>query len=117
MNKVFYTLIWFFLTAKTFAATNDPLGLSRLEDSNLKHGDADLVTSADNILWYLVGLLYFISVVIWIYWGFLILTSGWDDEKVKKWKNYLIYMVIWLVVIFLASIIVRWIIDVMTQTT
>jgi len=116
MNKIIYTLIGFFLTSKAFAEANDPLGLSRVEDSNLSHWNGDLVTSVDNILWYLVWLLYFVSVVIWIYWGFLILTSWWDDEKVKKWKNYLIYMVIWLIVIFLASIIVNWVIDVMTRS-
>jgi len=111
MSKIFYTLIGLFLVSKTFADENDPLGLSRIKDSKLSHWDTDLVTSADNILWYLVWLLYFVSVVIWIYWGFLILTSWWDDEKVKKGKTTLINAVIWLIVIFLASIIVNWIIS------
>jgi hypothetical protein len=117
MNKILYTFIWFFLISKTFAAENCPLWICRVKWSKLDNWNHDLLTSADNILGYLIGLLYFVSVVIWIYWGFIILTSGWDDEKVKKWKNYLIYMVIWLVVIFLASILVRWVIDVMTKTT
>jgi hypothetical protein len=37
MNKIIYTLIGFFLASKAFAETNDPLGLSRIEDSNLSH--------------------------------------------------------------------------------
>lgn len=72
----------------------------------------DLVKTSDNLLGYIIGLFYFIAVVFWIYWWFTILVSWWDEEKVKKWKNIVIYMVIWLIVIFLASQIVNWVIDV-----
>lgn len=71
----------------------------------------DLITTLDNILWYALGLLYFIAVIFALYWGFQILTAGWDEDKVKKWKTTLINAVIGLVVIFLASIIIRWVIS------
>lgn len=73
----------------------------------------NLVQTSDNLLGYIIGLFYFIAVALWIYGWFTILTSWWDEEKVKKWKNYIIYVVIWLIVIFLASQIVSWVISVM----
>lgn len=72
----------------------------------------DLVQTADNLLGYIIGLFYFIAVAFWIYWGFTILVSGWDEDKVKKWKNIIIYVVIWLIVIFLASQLINWVINV-----
>jgi hypothetical protein len=79
--------------------------------------DNDLVQTADNLLGYLIGLLYFIAVALWIYGGFTILISGWDEDKVKKWKNIIIYVVIWLIVIFLASQLVNWVIETMTTVS
>jgi hypothetical protein len=79
--------------------------------------DNDLVQTADNLLGYLIGLLYFIAVALWIYGWFTILVSGWDEEKVKKWKNIIIYVVIGLIVIFLASQLINWVIDTMTTVS
>ena len=50
-----------------------------------------------------------------IYGGFTILTSGGDEDKVKKGKNLIIYVVIGLALVFLASQIVTWIIGVMSD--
>jgi len=70
----------------------------------------NFIVVLDNILGYLVGLLYFVAVVFALYGGFQILTAGGDEEKVKKGKTTLIQAVIGLVVIFLASSIIRWIV-------
>ena len=82
---------------------------------NLQNGGDDLVLTADNVFGYIIGLFYFIAVIFAIYGGFTILTSGWDEEKVKKGKNLVIYVVLGLVVVFLASQIVRWIISIMSD--
>ncbi len=116
MKKILYTLLGFFITSTSYAACEggmDTFGTCRITE-NMKHTNTDLITISDNMLWYFIWLFYFIAIVIWVYWWFQILISWWDEEKVKKGKNYLVYMVIWLIVIFLASIIVNWIIDVMT---
>jgi len=60
---------------------------------------------------YFISFLYFIAVVFWLWGWFNILTSSWDEEKVKKWKNVIIYAVIWIVIIFLASSIVSFVFD------
>jgi len=59
-----------------------------------------------NVLWYL----YLIWVILIIYAWFLILTSTWDEEKIKKWKNIIIFTVIWIIVIYLASPIIKFVI-------
>ena len=51
-----------------------------------------------------------------LYGGFQILTAGWDEEKVKKWKTTLINAVIGLIVIFLASQIISWIVGLWDTT-
>ncbi|NCP77011.1 hypothetical protein GW819_03830 [Candidatus Gracilibacteria bacterium] len=48
-----------------------------------------------------------IAVLYGIYGGFLILTAGGEDDKVKKGKTILIQVAIGLVVIFLANSIVQ----------
>jgi hypothetical protein len=83
---------------------------------NLRNGGSDLVMTADNILWFIIGLFYFVAIVFTIYGGFLILTSGWEEEKIKKWKNVFIYAILGLIVIFLASQVVRWVIDILSDT-
>jgi len=65
--------------------------------------NSDFISTLDTMLGYVVGLLYFIAIVFALYGGFQI--------KVKKGKTTLINAVIWLIVIFLASIIVNWIIS------
>ncbi len=77
----------------------------------------NFIQTLDNLLGYLVGLLYFVAVVFALYGGFQILTAGGDEEKVKKGKTTLIQAVIGLVVIFLASNIIRWVITLWTWTT
>lgn len=91
-------------------------GVDKITD-NLKIGWDDLVFTADNILWYIIGLFYFISIIFAIYAWFTILTSGWDEERVKKGKKILIYVVIGLVIIFLSSTLIRWVIKIMSDTT
>lgn len=58
-----------------------------------------------------IAFLYILAVVYALWGGFNILTAGGDEEKVKKGKTVLIQAGIGLVVIFLASSIVRWILN------
>ena len=74
------------------------------------------IETLDSMLWYLIGLLYFVAVIFALYGWFQILTASWDEEKVKSWKTTLINAVIWLVVIFLASQIISWVIVTMQGT-
>lgn len=101
--------IFFFFIDTNFAID---LWLNKV-DPSLKNANNDFVLNVESIVATLVGLLYLIAVIFAIYGWFLILTSAGDDEKVKKWKNIVIYMVIGLIVVFLASTLVNWVIDTM----
>ena len=53
-----------------------------------------------------------IAVCYGIYGGFMIVTAGGDEEKVKKGRTILIQVVIGIIVIVLAGSIVKWVINI-----
>lgn len=57
----------------------------------------------------ITNFLYLIAVIVILWAGFQILTAAWDEEKTKKWKTIIIQAVVWLLVIFIASSIVNFI--------
>lgn len=107
-------LIFLCLSVTVFADANTLFWTDKITD-NLQNGGDDLVTTADNILGFVIGLLYFIAVVFGLYAGFVILTGAGEEDKMKKWKNIFIYVIVGLIVIFLASQIVRWIISILSD--
>jgi len=108
-------IIAIIISSQSYAQTANNLFWIDKISPNLKSGWSDLVLTTNNILWYIIGLLYFISVIIWILWWFKILVSWWDEEKVKKWKNYILYMIYWLIIIFLVSQFITWVISIMSN--
>ena len=77
-------------------------------DPNIK-GAQD---TADSAVQRLVGnvllFLAIVAVLYGIYGGFLMVTAGGDEEKVKKGRTIIFQVLIGLVVIFLANSIVQW---------
>ncbi|EKE27985.1 MAG: hypothetical protein ACD_3C00111G0002 [uncultured bacterium (gcode 4)] len=57
---------------------------------------------------YLVIFIWIIGVLYIIYSGFVILTSSGDDWKVKKAKVSIMYVLIWIILVFLAYPIIKW---------
>ena len=111
VKNSFYYVVWIVSWSQSiwlvnaFSVSNSSNGnTSQLEWNNSK----DMVSIIQWMVWYLVWLLYFIAVIVMLYWGFCILTAGWDEEWVKKWKKALINWAVWLIVIFLASSLVNW---------
>lgn len=116
--NIFKTFLLFILSSYSVGVGASDASTLFGEDkitNNLRNGGEDLVLTADNILGFIIGLLYFIAICVTIYGGFLILTSGGEDERLKKWKNYFIYAVVWLIVIFLASQLILWVIGIMSD--
>lgn len=66
-----------------------------------------------NITAYVLGFMAIIAVVYIIYAGFNILTWSWDEEKMKKSKSIIVYVVIGLFIMFLAYAIVGFIFKVL----
>jgi len=76
----------------------------------LKGDDASADGAVQTLITNAISFLYLVAVVFALWGGFNILTAGGDEEKVKKGKTILIQAGIGLVVIFLASSIVKWIV-------
>jgi len=89
-------------SAIDFGAGNVDAGIKGTADS----ADVAIQTLLTNLFRFL----YLIAVLYAIWGGFNILTAGGDEEKVKKGKTILIQAILGLVVIFLASSIIEWVV-------
>jgi len=78
-------------------------------DSRLKGSENDAVVVIQNWVATITMLLYIIAVIVILWAGFQILTAAWDEEKTKKWKTIIIQAIVWLLVIFIASSLVTWV--------
>jgi hypothetical protein len=77
----------------------------------VKWTGSSLDTVLQNWLTYLVWFLYFVAIAMMIYWAFLIITAGWEEDRVKKGKTILIQALAWLIVVFIANSIIVWLIQ------
>ncbi len=97
----------------------DECGLKKgIEEAKWKvkdiYDDSDSKWASDylqDIVIYLLWFLYFVWVIIIIYAWFVILTANWDEEKVSKAKKIILYVIIGMIVIFLAGPITNFILD------
>lgn len=64
---------------------------------------------------FLMTFLYLVAVLYALYGWFLILTAGWDDDKVSKGKTILIQWGLGLLVIWLAGTIVKWVLSILVS--
>lgn len=115
MNKnLKYILFFILLWITSIAHWKVDFWMWRIS-SDLQWWWTDLVQTWTNIVTYLIWLMYLIAIVFWIYWWFVIITSGWADDKVKKWKKIILFVVVWLAVTLLSSVIVNWTISTMSS--
>lgn len=70
----------------------------------------DLWDTIRSFMTFILGFLWLIAVGYAIFWGFKILTAGWDDDQVKKGKTTLINALLGIFVILIAWSIVGWLI-------
>ncbi len=76
--------------------------------NNLKT-DGDASTYVKNIVSYLLGFVYLIAVILIIYAWFNLLTWIGDEEKAKKSKTMILYVIVWIIIIFLAWPIIKFV--------
>ena len=62
-----------------------------------------------NVTSYILWFMAIVAVLYIIYAGFNILTGAWDEEKVKKSKSIITYVIMGIIIMFLAYSIVRFI--------
>jgi len=84
---------------------------------NASNDNSSFITVVENLITYIIGLLYFVAVAFGLYAGFQILTASGDEEKVKAGKSTMINVAIGIVVIFLSSVIVNWLMSLVSSGT
>lgn len=93
--------------SSTFAA-GIGVGETKVKDS-LKGRSDTLEDGVQGMITFITNLLYLIAVAFVLYGGFLMLTAGGAEEQVKKGKTILMQAAMGLLVIFIASSLVSFI--------
>lgn len=63
-----------------------------------------------DVIKYLLTFITIIAVIYIIYAWFKVLTSGWNDDEMKKSKTTIISVFVWILIIWLSYTIVKWMI-------
>jgi hypothetical protein len=79
------------------------LGTCTIEDQNL----AESVNIFGRILTYVSSFLALVAVILTLYAGWLIFSSGWEEERLKKAKRIMIYVVIGFIALVASQAIFR----------
>ena len=77
-------------------------------------GTTDISTIIGKVIKAVLGIVGSIALLMFIYGGFLWLTSGGGKERIKKGKDILIWAIIGLVIIFLSYTLVEFVITALT---
>lgn len=70
-----------------------------------------------DVIQYILGFISLVAVIYIIYAGFMILIWAWDEDKLKKSKQTILYVIIWIVLIWLAYSIVAFIMDMLNTSS
>ena len=102
-------------TATLFALSTAPTFAINFGQSRVSQGLQGSSNSADNAVQTIISnatsFLYLLAVIYGLYGGFKILTAGTDPKKVDEGKNIIFHSVLGLIVIFLASSIVQFVVN------
>lgn len=112
-NSIIYAIIWFFLVkiARFLVDTiywkyNSCKSFWSWGECIIKVWDlSDFSKIFLNIINWVNWFVAIITVLMIIYAWTLILFSGWDDEKLKKWKNIIVYALIWIFILVISYLI------------
>ena len=123
VKKSMYTALWLaFVTSNTISqvlanwASGTPESTFWVNNANTVWSKLENQTLSEAIqtyVNYIMTFLYLIAVWFALWGWFNILTAWGDEEKVKKGKTILIQWGLWLLVIFLAWSIVKWVLSVL----
>lgn len=79
-----------------------------INDINKK--DDSAATYISKVTQYILWFVYFLAVILIIYAWFNLLTWVWDEEKAKQSKTMIAYVIVWIIIMFLANPIVQFVI-------
>ncbi len=108
LSKIGYSALGSAITvSQTFAAIT--FEGSNTVNAGLKGTDNTADVAVQKIISNFMMFLAFIAIAYGLYGGFLIVTAGGEEDKVKKGRTILMQIAIGLLVIFLANSVVQWV--------
>ncbi len=112
MNKIikhsFYSLVWY--SSLLIDTSYWAFWIEETRDWLIWNATGDVSLEFKKVMIYFLWFLWLIAVAWGMKWWFHILTAADDEEKVKKWKKTILFMLLWLFVILIAYAIVSWVI-------
>ncbi len=112
LSKVGYSALGSALAiSQTFAADGSTLFGGSKDTSKITGAGGTAENAVQSLVGNAMAFLGIVAVLYGIYGGFLIVTAGGDDGKVKTGRTILIQVAIGLIVIFLANSIIQWVLS------
>jgi len=71
---------------------------------------------SQEVVAYLLTFVSVIAVIYLIYWGFVMMLSAWNEEKVKKTKWIITYVILWILVMWISYSLVLWLFSVFDKS-
>ena len=102
--------------AATGAPTNDELGITTIDNSNLNLSSSDPIKTATNLINTAMMFLGLIAVVIILVGGFKWMTAMGSEDNIKKAKELMVAGVVGLVIILAAWGIARYVVTTLSTT-
>jgi hypothetical protein len=116
MKKIIYSIIWLSLLSVNYVNAAMSFWWNKV-DSALKWSNDSADVAGQKIISNVMLFLYLVAVVYGLWGWFLILTAWWKEDNVKKWRTVIIQALIGLIVIWLASSIVQWLVTAILWVT
>jgi len=114
IKKSFYTISSFLLLAPFFVvASNDPKDYGLKDNPGAGGSATDFAVVIGKIVTWLLGFVGALAVLMIIVAGIMYLTSGGDEGRVEKAKQWLIYAIVGLIVALLGWVIVNSVISIL----
>lgn len=108
LKKMAFTSVALALTTAQALATDGSTLFGKGKVTSDTGAAGELTATIQKLISAFLGILAVVAVLFGIYAGFLMVTAGGDEEKVKRGRTIMIQVAIGLVVIFLANSAVRW---------
>lgn len=106
-RNIFYSLIGLLLVNLNYVVHSQDTETPTLEWWVVDNGTA-ADSTIQTIIVYIIRFLYLVAVLYILRWGYLIITAWWNNSQTSKWKSLIISALIGIVVVWLASLVIDW---------
>lgn len=110
MTALFVSSLSLGVWSAFWAAGNAMFWMSGVSE-NIKWANTTLDFAAQTMISNILIFLWILAVVYGIYAWFMIMNAAWDETKAKKGKQIIMYVVIGIIIIWLANSIIQFVLE------